>query len=77
MLWGLGRFELPTTVEEDYGRGQKTLKSLNLQDSQLRLLGGGNGSANGNGERKDGTTPRQRPAALAHDDSSLDSNVPF
>jgi single-strand DNA-binding protein len=52
-------------------------KVIEVVVSQLRLLGGGNGSANGNGDRKDGTTPRQRPAAPAHDDSSLGSDVPF
>lgn len=52
-------------------------KVIEVVVSQLRLLGGGNGNADGNGERKDGTTPRQRPAAPAHDDSSLGSDVPF
>ena len=45
--------------------------------SQLRLLAGGNGSASGNGDRKDGATPRQQAAAVAHEDSPLDSDVPF
>ena len=45
--------------------------------SQLCLLAGGSGSANGNGEHKGGTTPRQRPAAATHGGSSLDSDVPF
>jgi len=45
--------------------------------SQLRLLAGGSGSANGNGEHKGGTTARQRPAASTHEGSSLDSDVPF
>ena len=52
-------------------------KVIEVVVSQLRLLAGGNGSANGNGERKDRTTPRQRQAAAAHDGSSLDSDVPF
>lgn len=52
-------------------------KVIEVVVSQLRLLGGGNGSSNGNGERKDGTVPPQRPAVAAHDDSSLDSDVPF
>ena len=50
-------------------------KVIEVVVSQLRLLAGGNRSANGSGERKDGTTPPQRPAA--HDASSLDSDVPF
>ncbi len=45
--------------------------------SQLRLLAGGSGSANGNGGHKGGTTPRQRPATATHEGSSLDSDVPF
>jgi len=52
-------------------------KVIEVVVSQLRLLAGGNLSADGNGEHKDGTTPPQRPAAAAHDDSSLDSDVPF
>jgi single-strand DNA-binding protein len=45
--------------------------------SQLRLLAGGKGSANGKDQCKEGMTPRQRRAAPAHDASSLGSDVPF
>ncbi len=48
-------------------------KVIEVVVSQLRLLGGGNGTSNGNGKRKDEPIPRQRPAG--HDDSSPD--VPF
>jgi len=52
-------------------------KAIEVVVSQLRLLAGGNGSANGKDERKEGMTPRQRQAAPAHDASSLGSDVPF
>jgi single-strand DNA-binding protein len=45
--------------------------------SQLRLLAGGNGSANGNSDRKGGAAPHQRPAATGRDDTSLDSDIPL
>ncbi len=54
-----------------------TRKVIEVVVSQLRLLAGGNGTANGNGERKDATTPHQRPAAAGRDNSSLDPDVPF
>ena len=52
-------------------------KVIEVVVSQLRLLAGGNGSANGNGERQEGTTPHQRQAAAGRDDTSLDSDIPF
>ena len=58
-------------------RQGNTRKVTEVVVSQLRLLAGGSGSANGNGEHKGGTTPRQRPAASTHEGSSLDSDVPF
>ena len=42
-------------------------KVIEVVVSQLRLLAGGNGSANGKHERKEGVTPRQRQAASACD----------
>jgi single-strand DNA-binding protein len=45
--------------------------------SQLRLLAGGNGSANGNGDRKDGPRLRQQPGANAQEDTPSDSEAPF
>lgn len=52
-------------------------KVIEVVVSQLRLLAGGNGSASGNGERKDGPTPRQRTTAAPQEDNPADSDVPF
>jgi len=58
-------------------RKGNALEVIEVVVSQLRLLAGGNGSANGKDERKEGMTPRQRQAAPGHDASSLGSDVPF
>jgi single-strand DNA-binding protein len=52
-------------------------KVIEVVVSQLRLLAGGNGSANANGDRKDGPRPRQQPGANSQDDTPSDSGVPF
>jgi single-strand DNA-binding protein len=50
-------------------------KVIEVIVSQLRLLAGGNGSANG--ERTDGATSHQRPTEAPEEHGPMDSDVPF
>jgi len=45
--------------------------------SQLRLLAGGNGTANSQGEHGDGGKPARRPGTATQEDTPSDSDIPF